>query len=498
MRWGRVVGGLVLAVLLVVATAGGVFVYQWRTSLVDTTGKVSFDKALEVPPLAVPTITDDGTLEFDLALQSGLADFGHGPVTRTWGVNGAYLGPTVRAERGDTVRVNVRNELGEVSTLHWHGMHLPAAMDGGPHQQIQPGSTWSPQWTIDQPAASLWYHPHMHGSTASHVYRGLAGMFIVDDPSGPALPNRYGIDDIPLIVQDKKFDGAQLDEDPSMFQSSGVLGDVVLVNGTPTPHLDVTTERVRLRLLNASNARIYNFGFDSGLAFDVIGTDGGLLPAPVRSNDIRLSPGERAEIVVEVAAGESTVLRSSPADLGTDGFNKRFSGGDDSLDVLELRAAHVLESNAEIPDSLSPAPDFGQPEVTRKIELTSATQINGRSMDMSRVDEVIEVDTTELWEVHNATGQVHNFHIHDVQFRIENAPPTASGLKDTVFVPPGGTVRLLMRFTDYADPTTPYMYHCHLLRHEDQGMMGQFVVIEPGDTPRLSPLDHGDGPKHHH
>ncbi|MEE2035242.1 multicopper oxidase family protein [Rhodococcus chondri] len=489
-----------VALAVVVAT---VAIYTWNTAEIDTTEQVVFDRRLHIPPLATSTVDESGTRVFDLRMQRGTHDLGHGPDTRTWGVNGDYLGPTLRATRGEQVRVNVTNNVGERSTLHWHGMHLPAAMDGGPHQTIESGATWSPHWTIDQPAATLWYHPHLHGSTAEHVYRGLAGMFLLDDPATPALPDDYGIDDIPLIVQDKKFDDDQLDEDGEMFADVGTLGDEILVNGTPRPFLDVHTERVRLRLLNASNARVYNFSFDTGLAFALIGTDGGLLERPMTLRSVQLSPGERAEIVVEVPAGGRTVLRSTPPDLRADFWQTRFSGGDDRFDVLELRAAPTLASTAQVPGQLAAFEDLGEATVTRHLDLTGASTINGRSMDMARVDEVVVAGTTELWQIRNVSGLIHNFHVHDAQFRIVDItgmPPGHPGLagrKDTVYVPPGATVQLLMRFEDHTDPSVPYMYHCHLLRHEDDGMMGQFVVVGPEEIDQVAGTSDRSAHGHH-
>jgi FtsP/CotA-like multicopper oxidase with cupredoxin domain len=167
-------------------------------------GPLTYTNRLRIPPLAQPRIAAGGVREFALALQAGgRSEFLPGKTTPTWGVNGPYLGPTVRTTRGDRVRMLVTNQVGESTSLHWHGMRLPARMDGGPHQPIAPGATWSPEWTVDQPAATLWYHPHPHGTTARHVYRGLAGLFLIDDPRGTALPSRYGIDDLPLIIQDR-------------------------------------------------------------------------------------------------------------------------------------------------------------------------------------------------------------------------------------------------------------------------------------------------------
>ena len=482
-RWLKWTLALAGTFVLGVVGFGGWIAYSYLTAKVDTVGEVAFERELAIPPLAESEVDAEGRRVFDLTLQRGETDLGRDEPTPTWGVDGSYLGPTLRAERGEEVLVNVTNELGEESTLHWHGMHLPADMDGGPHQMVDDGSTWSPTWTIDQPAATLWYHPHPHGDTAEHVYRGVAGMFILDDPEARdlALPQKYGVDDIPVIVQDKEFDGSELDTTHGLFESNGVIGDTILVNGTPGPYLDVTTERVRLRLLNASNARVYNFHFDDERVYDVIATDGGLLPEPVQRDHLQLSPGERAEIVVALESGETTVLRSDEQDAGN-----RFTGADDRLDILQLRAAERLAPSPELPARLGVAPDLDPDDVvaTREFDL-AGTSINGDDMDMERIDVTVELDSTERWRVRNVDGGSHNFHVHDVQFVVESIdgdppPPELAGWKDTVFLPERSEVELLVRFTDYADPDSPYMYHCHLLRHEDAGMMGQFVVVEPG------------------
>jgi FtsP/CotA-like multicopper oxidase with cupredoxin domain len=465
----------------------GLVVYLWTTTVTNTAGRVDFIRELAIPPLARSHTDREGRRVFDLDLRPGTTDFSGRGRADTWGINGAYLGPTVRAARGEKILLNVTNGVGETTTIHWHGMHLPARMDGGPHQAISPGETWSPSWTVDQPAATLWYHPHLHDETAEHVYRGLAGMLILDDGTTERhdLPDRYGIDDIPVIVQDKTFtEDGDLDRSTRLFSPIGILGDTVVVNGTVAPYHEVTTEQVRLRLLNASNARVYNFGLDDDRAFSLIASDGGLLSTPQRKTRVRLSPGERAEIVVRMRAGESTVLRSRPTDLGTDWWNQRFAGGDDTLDILQLRAADRLAASAPLPAVLADVPRLGEDEAdARRLFRLGETRINGDDMDMNRIDEVVTVGNTEVWTVTNDDGSPHSFHVHDVQFQIldiDNEPPPAelAGWKDTVYVEPGATLRLIMRFRDYADPGAPYMFHCHLLRHEDQGMMGQFVVVD--------------------
>jgi FtsP/CotA-like multicopper oxidase with cupredoxin domain len=322
----------------------------------------------------------------------------------------------------------------------------------------------------------------------------MAGLFILDEAhAGPgaareALPDRYGVDGIPVIVQDKRFDGGELSFDEGVISPIGQLGDEIVVNGITDPHLGVATTLVRLRLLNASTARIYNFGFADGRRFELIATDAGLLEAPVERERIQLSAGERAEIVVELVPGERVVLRSFEPDLGDTGFfNARFSGGADSFDILELRAANQLRESHDLPALLIPREDaeVADAEANRRFVLGSR-DINDRQMDLGRIDQVARAGASEIWEVENDSGTAHNFHPHGISFQVLEydggpPPPALTGLKDTVFVPPGVTVRLATTVPEYADPDSPYMFHCHLLRHEDRGMMGQLTVADRGE-----------------
>lgn len=477
--------------------------------IVDTIGTLDFETPLVIPPLAVSTTDADGRRVFDLTAERGSSQFIAGTDTTTWGFNGDYLGPTLVARAGEKVVVNVHNELGEVTTVHWHGMHLPAAMDGGPHSLIPAGDTASPAWTIKQNATTLWYHPHLDGDTEHQAAMGLDGLFIVQDDAESALPlpRDYGTDDIPVIVQDVRLgDDGQFDTGVKGYV--GTIGDQLLVNGTIAPYQEVTTTVVRLRLLNASTARSYNFSFDDKRTFALIGTDGGLLEQPFDTSSIQLSPGERAEVLVTMVPGETTMLQSLPPDLGLNDTLAERNAGADSFDVLQLRAGQTLTAVGSIPDSLVPMTklDPHDAAVVRSFTLSDGT-INGKKMQMSRVDEVVTLDTTEVWSVSNSMAQPHSFHVHGVQFQIltvNGAPPDAqlAGWKDTIFVPGGDQFRIIMSFTDYADPTVPYMYHCHLLTHEDDGMMGQFVVVEAGQAPALAPdaemgdMDSMDGMGH--
>ncbi len=445
---------------------------------------------LPIPPLAT-TSQEDGRTVIALRAAAGRTDFGQeGGEADTIGLNGSYLGPTIRLTNGQAVRADVTNALDEMTTLHWHGLHVPAKSDGGPHSMIEPGDTWRPAWTVDQPAATLWYHSHPHGQTAQQVYRGLAGMMIIDDPQAPetGLPDKYGVDDVPVIVQDKSFtaDGQLIvDPEPAAGPSTGFLGNTIVTNGKLGTYLPVTTEAVRLRLLNASNARVYNFGFSDDRSFDIVASDGGLLAQAVTSERIQLSPGERSEIVVRMQPGETVSLNSTPPALGTGG-DAQYSPG--TFDVLQLRAAPTLEPSPTLATTLAqlPAADPATAVTTRAFRIQGRA-INGRPMQMARIDMAVTVDTPEIWEVSNQDRQPHNFHVHNVQFRvlsIDSQPPdpVLAGRKDTVYVAPQSTVRLLVEFTDYTNRDWPYMFHCHLLLHEDIGVMGQFVVVKPGQT----------------
>ena len=494
-RWLRRLA--VALVVLVLATVGlGTWVYI--AAYQSNVGELAFTNPLKIPPVLEPTVDAQGRKRFQLTLQTGRSELLPGTTTETWGANGSYLGPTLRVSRGDQVAIDVDNQLPETTTVHWHGMSLPAEMDGGPHQPIPAGTTWSPYWTVDQPATSLWYHPHLHGRTAEHVYRGVAGMFLLDDEESARLdlPDDYGVDDIPLVVQDKQFN-----EDGSLDMSTGgplgmqglygLLGDRILVNGTYDPYLQISTTRMRLRVLNAANARSFNVGFTDGRPFHLVGTDSGLLAAPERLDRVRLSPGERAEIVAEFRPGEQVVLRSFAPGLG--GFPQdRVAGADDEFDLVKIVANDQLTESPPVPPRLATTPEITAPAgaTVRTFQLSGQSQINGTEMDVGRVDEVVPAGAREIWEVANP-GIPHNFHIHEVAFQIldidgQPPPPYARGRKDTVYLPPGSTARLAVQFGPHTDPNSPYMYHCHMLEHEDNGMMGQFVIVEPGTERQVS------------
>lgn len=446
--------------------------------------------ALPIPPMLTGADVN-GAKVFDLTMQTGTTQLiNGGNATPTWGYNGSILGPTLQMRYGDEILVNVTNNLGEATTTHWHGLHLPAIMDGGPHQSIENGATWSPSFTMLNRASTCWYHPHHHGSTGEQVYRGLAGLiYITDDESDAlALPQTYGVDDIPLVVQDRKF----LPNNEFDLGGATRKGDNIMVNGEITPVLTTHAQMIRLRLHNGSNARLYNFGFSDNRNFSQIASEGGFLEESVSMTRLFLSPGERAEIVVDFSGDlNGTVdLQSYSSELPANIF-----GGRDALDTSDF---HIMTINigaattdpapiTTLPVTLTSITRIAENEAVnaaspRIFELQNGHQINNLKMDMDRIDQVIDLDTIEIWEISNTSGLGHPFHIHDDTFQIlsrDGVEPPANelGWKDTVFVAPGETVKVIRPFVDFADSANPYMFHCHLLEHEDDGMMGQFTVV---------------------
>ena len=473
-------------------------------------GELKFLNPLAIPALAESNVAN-GVRNFDLTLQTGSANLFPEGESETWGVNGSFLGPTLRARRGETVAIDLHNELPEATTIHWHGMHLPAIMDGGPHQMVDVGTTWSPTWTVEQPASTLWYHPHPHGKTANHVYRGIAGLFLIDDDEEAALdlPRTYGVDDIPLIVQDKRvkddgdFDlsaGSILDEFTGA-PSFGIRGDHILVNGTFDPSFTISTPIVRFRVLNGSNTRFYNLGFTDDRPFGLLATENGLIGGDLPElTRLLLGPGERVEILVEFAANDEVILRSFEQDLDVAGVNGRQIGSQDTFDLVRFKAPGDLVTSQGLPGSVLPPRDAIATDgaTVRAFKLEGHTSINGEEMDMNRIDVVIPSGAIEIWEV-ESNSNPHTFHIHGATFHVldvDGREPEAHlrGPKDTVLVSPDHSVRLAVQFVTHINPDVPFMYHCHLLKHEDNGMMGQFVIVEPGMEAATSlTLDNGHG-----
>lgn len=461
-------------------------------------------------PLAIPElnqgIVEQGERVFRLSISAGQKEFVPGVVSPTIGINAPYLGPTLEMRRGERVRLHVDNGLDDGATVHWHGFELPAAADGGPHQLIRPGARWSPSFEVRQRASLYWYHSHLHRGTGPQVYAGLAAPIYVRDDEEDALdlPSEYGVDDIPLIVQDRVLDnsGKLLYPQNMHAQMMGVRGDRLYVNGTQNAVFDARTGQLRLRILNGSNARFYDFSLSGGQTMELIASDGGLLDRPHAVRSLRLAPGERAQILVDLSEGRPlSLLATSPDNsMGMMGNGGGMMGGgmmgrrrddartDEPFRILDIRPSGS-SPRRNLPPQLAalPALDPSLAVRTRRFVLDmgmmgGGMSINGASMDMNVINERVPVGQWEIWEIANVSMMAHPFHIHNAQFRVidrngRTPPPLETGYKDTVIVDPREQVRLLLRFEEHTDPGLPYMYHCHILEHEDAGMMGQFVVV---------------------
>ena len=431
---------------------------------------------LAIPPLLEPS-DKDGVAYYDLTIGKSRHDYQQAAMTNTYSYNGmSVLGPTLLLRTGDPVVIGVTNELDEATTTHWHGADVPAEDDGGPHSIIEPGKTWVADFEVIQPAATLWYHPHAHGRTAEHVYRGAAGLLIIEDdnPAATSLPATYGVDDIPVIIQDRDFTGdGQLDFAIDDDEEGNLYG-VLTANGTINPFVQVPTGLVRLRLLNGSQARIYELSMQ-GANMTKIASDGGYLASPVAIEQLVLAPGDRAEIVVDVG-GESAALVDS-------GLGR----------VLELRPDPSVSGAGRLPDKLATIERISESEikVDRRFLMRDARNfwefdakwvINGVQFDMDRIDARVQLGDAERWTLSSGEGQ-HVFHPHQIQFQIlsingEPPPPEEAGWEDSVWVNGQREVVIAARFNTYAAEETPYMFHCHILDHEDLGMMGQFLIVE--------------------
>ena len=423
-----------------------------------------------------------------------------GNQTITGGINGKIWGPTLFFNKGDVVRMNVKNGLNDSTTIHWHGMHLPAVMDGGPHQVIPPGTVWQPYWEVKNDAATYWYHPHLHEMTEEQITKGIGGLIIVRDEveSKLALPRTYGIDDIPLVLTDRDFNTSN--------QFTIVpYGDSMMVNGVLRPQYTIPAQVVRLRILNGALERSYNLGFSDGRTFKVITSDGGLLSAPVSLTRYILHAGERIEILIDCNndLGKSIDLRAynsslpqnvAGGDLFPNGPFANFLARKD-FDILHINVgAKTSNPITTIPTTLRTVTTIpaSEAKITRSLTITDTNivgnngvsfLINHKLFDINYNNYDLPLNNSEIWEITSTSNFGHPFHIHDVEFNILSsggvAPVAAqAGWKDVVFVPARSTVKFIAKFDDYADSLHPFMYHCHISLHEDDGMMGQFVVTD--------------------
>ncbi len=465
--------------------------------------------ALYIPPALTGT-------NFNLNVQQGTQLFYGTTATPTYGINNSWMAPTIIVNKGDSIMLNVTNSLAVRTTMHWHGLHVAAYNDGGPHQIIYPSATWSPSFKIRNNAATYWYHPHGANQTEQQITKGLAGFLIVKDSAEATLnlPRTYGVDDIPLNVQTRAFDVL------NQIAIATDLDTAVFVNGTLNPFLNTPAQVVRFRLLNASSLRTYNFGLSNAQTFYQVATDGGMLDTSLALTRLQLSPGERAEILINFSgmSGQTISLKSFASELltgiyGADtvGFgadtipeyeDNFLNGADFNLMQLNI-VAPTANPITSIPTALIPYNPININTATnfRTIEFDTIRSspidvpnlaegpfaMNNQIFDMDSINQTVHINTTEIWTLINHTLVAHPFHIHDVKFNVIEksglpTPLTERGWKDVVLVMPHDSAKFITRFETFANDTIPYMYHCHLLHHEDDGMMGSFLVLDTTAT----------------
>uniref|UniRef100_A0AAU3I1X5 Multicopper oxidase CueO n=1 Tax=Streptomyces sp. NBC_01393 TaxID=2903851 RepID=A0AAU3I1X5_9ACTN len=438
---------------------------------------------LTIPDLLEGT-TSDGTTTYTLEAKAGTGEVLSGATSTTAGYNQSFLGPTMKWTSGDTVLLNITNSLTEDTTVHFHGAHVPPSMDGGPQNAFASGKTWSPTFTVKDEAKTLWYHPHALGTTAEQATHGLAGMIIVEDGSdaSAALPSTYGTDDIPIILQCLATDSAgEIKYDLTGYLGNG-LSFPLLCNGTnvddTTLSFTATKKRTRFRLLNASPSDIITVQRGDGGTLTQIATDQGYLTEATEVASIRLVAGARAEFVMEL--GDAVTLEA----VVTTGWVR---GGSGTYEFLT-----VTPDTSDTPEDLPALNTITRYDTTGFTARTITLGQSGTSMTINgsvgtSMSSMAMISTTlgaeEVWTVKNSTQLEHSFHLHDVPFQlisINGEDPTGVqlGWYDTFEVVGGGTIKIAMKFTDFADDTYMYMLHCHLLQHEEEGMMASLMVME--------------------
>lgn len=396
------------------------------------------------------------------------------PSTPVWGYDGQFPGPTIVARRGRPVEVRHRNRLPEDVSVHLHGAPNRPEHDGQPQLPIAPGGERTYRYENAQAGATLWYHDHADMRTSPHVYRGLAGVYVLRDPDEDRLGLPAGSHDVPLVLQDRIFDvdGRMLHDHRN---HTDLLGDVALVNGAAWPRMTVQARRYRFRVLVASNSRPYLLGL-GGLPLTVVASDSGLLERPVRTPTLLMVTGERYDVVVDFSAvpvGGSVLL-----------LNLLEQGAMRSL--LRFDVVRSRRDDSRVPDRLGTI----APLVPRRAPVDRVWRfgrspsgvhvINGRPFDPDRVDARPRLGSTEVWELRTTgAGFFHPVHPHLVHFQVldrdgARPAPYERGWKDTVLVADGSVVRIAARFGPYPGR---YVLHCHNLVHEDHSMMTQFEVV---------------------
>lgn len=509
-------GFLGLSALVTTAAAtGGLFKSMAKTA------RAEFPAFVQKLPIPKVLTAKDITLvarETDVQLAPGLP-------TKMWTYNGTFPGPTIRRPSGTRTRVRLQNKLPKSAdslTMHLHGGHNAPGEDGQPEVNvIKPGAarTYTYDFREDgapERAATHWYHDHSHHRTLRNVWHGLAGMFIVDDAFDAKLPLPKGRFDIPLMLTERTLDGdnqlvdtfityddatAPLTQAPGLGQGFAPLDDVFgttfFVNGAVQPYLEVEPRMYRFRILNASPFRPYNLELSDGTEMVLIGTESGLLPAPLRVRQLLIGPAERAEIVIDFSTKRNKRLTLDSVEVESKGLLPRTAPALCSFMQFVVDKGAPSKEAAKIPTKLRPLPAWAATASSTPHRVWAfgigvdpqgrgAWTINGRTFDPARVDAKPALGSVETWMLINTSPNMvsHYIHIHDVDWVVlsrNGSPPQGAevGLKETFRLDPGEVVIIAAKFSDYLGR---YMLHCHMLAHEDHGMMTTFEVVKPGQS----------------
>jgi FtsP/CotA-like multicopper oxidase with cupredoxin domain len=467
---------LILALTSVAACGPATTDETANDDLVIDTAALTFAAPMPVPPVLQPTSSDATTDRYDLTVRPGTAQIRAGAATPIVGFNGLYPGPTIIAQKGRSVLVTTTNGWNENISIHNHGHKVAASSDGHPIDYIIPGASKTYTYPNDQRASTYWYHDHTMDLTGPHVYKGIEGFYLIHDPAEDALNLPSGQFDVPMLIQDKQFTATNALVYSSANIRQGFLGNIAVVNGVEAPFFNVATHKYRFRVLNGSNVRVYQLRLQSGRSFRVIGSDGGLLAAPITVTSLSVAPAERYDIVVDFS---TLAVGTTDALLNADTTAPAVPN------LVQFRVTTAVTDSSTVPAALSSITRFQASQATATVNLTFGTgnqgiwTINGRTYDPARIDVTSHLGPVYIWNLVNNSREMHPFHKHLVEFQILDIngrppPPEQLGWKDTVQVPPGSrSTRIIFRNEGF---TGTYVYHCHKLEHEDHRMMAQESV----------------------
>ena len=455
-------------------------------------------------PLVRPKVLTTAKIRIPIK-KAGVRVLPNGPLTQMWTYDGTYPGPTIVRPAGHDTKVTFVNHVSNTKfTVHFHGDHHKWTADGQPVRFLIPsGKAHTYDWPLTdggrpERASFFWYHDHRMGATARNNWHGLQGMFIVTDGWTKKLGLPSGQYDVPLMVSERSFDANnQLTKvaahmnvattGPNAPPNDGTIGNDILVNGRYAPYLTVSTHRYRLRLLNTSPFTTYDFALSDGRPFVQIGTGNGLLPKAVVRQNILLGPAQRVDVVVDFSGeqGSNVVLESVPRPN-----RPKYGTGTPSAQIMQFRVRTSVTDNSDLPQTLEPAPKLTVPSKVSAVwsvglggNASTGTYwtLDGNPYAAKRVVLKVPLGSTQLWELRNNTKVTHFIHIHEEQWHTvlrdgKKPPPWERGLEDTWRLDPGERVRVAAKFTDYIGV---FMIHCHMLDHEDDGLMAQWAVVDP-------------------